>query len=69
MLRCASDNALRFSILSVIETKYLKNKTATFPYFQNQNSLSEIEKREKRAMERKLSEMEEELKVNNVLFA
>ncbi|XP_072930823.1 protein phosphatase 1 regulatory subunit 12C isoform X2 [Epargyreus clarus] len=29
----------------------------------NQNSLSEIEKREKRAMERKLSEMEEELKV------
>ncbi|XP_062524088.1 protein phosphatase 1 regulatory subunit 12B isoform X20 [Bombyx mori] len=28
----------------------------------NQNSLSEIEKREKRAMERKLSEMEEELK-------
>lgn len=34
-----------------------------FP-FQNQNSLSEIEKREKRAMERKLSEMEEELKVS-----
>lgn len=34
-----------------------------FPWFQNQNSLSEIEKREKRAMERKLSEMEEELKV------
>lgn len=32
-------------------------------YLQNQNSLSEIEKREKRAMERKLSEMEEELKV------
>ncbi|XP_069364875.1 protein phosphatase 1 regulatory subunit 12A isoform X3 [Maniola hyperantus] len=29
----------------------------------NQNSLSEIEKRERRAMERKLSEMEEELKV------
>ncbi|CAG9558509.1 unnamed protein product [Danaus chrysippus] len=28
----------------------------------NQNSLSEIEKREKRAMERKLSEMEEELR-------
>ncbi|CAF4748937.1 unnamed protein product [Pieris macdunnoughi] len=28
----------------------------------NQNSLSEIEKRERRAMERKLSEMEEELK-------
>lgn len=34
-----------------------------FSWFQNQNSLSEIEKREKRAMERKLSEMEEELKV------
>ncbi|XP_039763444.1 protein phosphatase 1 regulatory subunit 12A-like isoform X2 [Pararge aegeria] len=31
----------------------------------NQNSLSEIEKREKRAMERKLSEMEEELKVRH----
>lgn len=30
----------------------------------NKNSLSEIEKREKRAMERKLSEMEEELKVS-----
>lgn len=28
------------------------------------NSLSELEKRERRAMERKLSEMEEELKVN-----
>lgn len=27
------------------------------------NSLSEIEKRERRAMERKMSEMEEELKV------
>lgn len=34
-----------------------------FLSLQNQNSLSEIEKREKRAMERKLSEMEEELKV------
>lgn len=30
----------------------------------NKNSLSEIEKRERRAMERKLSELEEELKVN-----
>lgn len=29
----------------------------------SKNSLSELEKREKRAMERKLSEMEEELKV------
>ncbi|XP_048488936.1 protein phosphatase 1 regulatory subunit 12B isoform X3 [Plutella xylostella] len=35
----------------------------------NQNSLSEIEKREKRAMERKLSEMEEELKYQQVLQA
>ncbi|CAH0716250.1 unnamed protein product, partial [Brenthis ino] len=33
----------------------------------NQNSLSEIEKREKRAMERKLSEMEEELKFQQAL--
>ncbi|XP_041986643.1 protein phosphatase 1 regulatory subunit 12B isoform X2 [Aricia agestis] len=33
----------------------------------NQNSLSEIEKREKRAMERKLSEMEEELKYQQAL--
>ncbi|XP_069364881.1 protein phosphatase 1 regulatory subunit 12B isoform X9 [Maniola hyperantus] len=32
----------------------------------NQNSLSEIEKRERRAMERKLSEMEEELKVRQL---
>lgn len=35
----------------------------------NQNSLSEIEKREKRAMERKLSEMEEELKFQQTLQA
>nr|XP_013189307.1 unnamed protein product [Amyelois transitella] len=35
----------------------------------NQNSLSEIEKREKRAMERKLSEMEEELKFQQALQA
>lgn len=28
------------------------------------NTLSELEKREKRAMERKISELEEELKVN-----
>lgn len=33
-------------------------------YFQTtKNSLSELEKRERRAMERKISEMEEELKV------
>lgn len=30
----------------------------------SKNSLSELEKRERRAMERKLSEMEEELKVS-----
>ncbi|XP_045784313.1 protein phosphatase 1 regulatory subunit 12C isoform X4 [Maniola jurtina] len=35
----------------------------------NQNSLSEIEKRERRAMERKLSEMEEELKHQQTLQA
>ncbi|VVC99778.1 unnamed protein product [Leptidea sinapis] len=35
----------------------------------NQNSLSDIEKREKRAMERKLSEMEEELKNYQALQA
>lgn len=34
----------------------------------NKNSLSELEKRERRAMERKLSEMEEELKVCRVNF-
>lgn len=34
----------------------------------NKNSVSELEKREKRAMERKLSEMEEELKVGNFYF-
>lgn len=32
------------------------------------NSLSEIEKRERRAMERKLSELEEELKVITKVF-
>jgi len=31
------------------------------------NSLTEMEKRERRAMERKLSEMEEELKVSVVI--
>lgn len=36
-----------------------------FSLFQtSKNSLSELEKREKRSMERKLSEMEEELKVS-----
>lgn len=34
-----------------------------FFYQTSKNSLSELEKRERRAMERKLSEMEEELKV------
>lgn len=36
----------------------------------SKNSLSELEKRERRAMERKLSEMEEELKVSihNTVF-
>lgn len=33
------------------------------------NSLSEIEKRERRAMERKLSELEEELKVITTVFS
>lgn len=34
----------------------------------SKNSLSELEKRERRAMERKLSEMEEELKVSVLTF-
>lgn len=39
------------------------------PFLQTtKNSLSELEKRERRAMERKLSEMEEELKVNYPLI-
>lgn len=41
-----------------INTKYNFYITQT-----SKNSLSELEKRERRAMERKLSEMEEELKV------
>lgn len=40
---------------------YLEN----FLFQTTKNTLSELEKREKRAMERKISEMEEELKVFN----
>jgi protein phosphatase 1 regulatory subunit 12A len=43
------------------EVRNLLEKTQTN---QNKVILSEAEKRERRAMERKLSEMEEELKVN-----
>ncbi|XP_052746421.1 protein phosphatase 1 regulatory subunit 12A isoform X2 [Bicyclus anynana] len=51
------------SLLTTSEQQ-LRNARATIARLSqvNQNSLSEIEKREKRAMERKLSEMEEELK-------
>lgn len=44
-------------------------KFVPFPHSQTtKNSLSEIEKRERRAMERKLSELEEELKVITNVF-
>lgn len=56
---CRSDDQLK-------EVKSLLDKAQTA---QNKNSLSEAEKRERRAMERKLSEMEEELKVKRNLYS
>lgn len=43
--------------------------TNEFYHQTTKNTLSELEKREKRAMERKISEMEEELKVNIIEIA
>lgn len=51
---------LRRSDEQLKEVRGLLDKAQTI---QNKNNLSETEKRERRAMERKLSEMEEELKV------
>jgi len=51
---------------SQIKIKNAKQKTTSCFISHSQttkNSLSELEKRERRAMERKLSELEEELKV------
>jgi hypothetical protein len=47
-----------------------KKKSHLFPFFLSpqsnaRNAMTEAEKRERRALERKLSEMEEELKVSN----
>ncbi|CAK1554632.1 unnamed protein product [Leptosia nina] len=68
----ASQNEVRRlrSLLSTSEQQ-LRDARATITRLTqvNQNSLSEIEKREKRAMERKLSEMEEELKYHQALQA
>ncbi|XP_038216127.1 protein phosphatase 1 regulatory subunit 12B isoform X7 [Zerene cesonia] len=61
----ASQNEVRKlrALLSTSEQQLHEARTTITRLTQvNQNSLSEIEKREKRAMERKLSEMEEELK-------
>lgn len=50
------------------ELATLKSALERFTNATTKNTLSEIEKRERRAMERKISEMEEELKVNFLLF-
>ncbi|XP_068628838.1 protein phosphatase 1 regulatory subunit 12A-like isoform X2 [Battus philenor] len=54
----------RLRALLATSEQQLQDASATISRLSqvNQNSLSEIDKREKRAMERKLSEMEEELK-------
>ncbi|XP_038216122.1 protein phosphatase 1 regulatory subunit 12B isoform X2 [Zerene cesonia] len=68
----ASQNEVRKlrALLSTSEQQLHEARTTITRLTQvNQNSLSEIEKREKRAMERKLSEMEEELKYHQALQA
>ncbi|CAG5039475.1 unnamed protein product [Parnassius apollo] len=58
------------ALLATSEQQLLEARTTITRLSQvNQNSLSEIDKREKRAMERKLSEMEEELKYQQALQA
>lgn len=49
------------------ELKTLKSALERFTNATTKNTLSEIEKRERRAMERKISEMEEELKVSQLI--
>ncbi|XP_063546431.1 protein phosphatase 1 regulatory subunit 12A isoform X8 [Cydia strobilella] len=60
----SSSEVRRLRALLATSEQQLRDARATIARTSqvNQNSLSDIEKREKRAMERKLSEMEEELK-------
>ncbi|XP_028156974.1 protein phosphatase 1 regulatory subunit 12B isoform X10 [Ostrinia furnacalis] len=67
----SSREVLRLRTLLDTSEQQLREARATITRLTqvNQNSSSEIEKREKRAMERKLSEMEEELKYQQALQA
>ncbi|XP_026758495.2 protein phosphatase 1 regulatory subunit 12B isoform X8 [Galleria mellonella] len=64
LYEASSSEVRRLRALLATSEQQLRDARATITRLTqvNQNSLSEIEKREKRAMERKLSEMEEELK-------
>ncbi|XP_063372807.1 protein phosphatase 1 regulatory subunit 12C isoform X2 [Cydia amplana] len=67
----SSSEVRRLRALLATSEQQLRDARATIARTSqvNQNSLSDIEKREKRAMERKLSEMEEELKYQQALQA
>ncbi|XP_052751336.1 protein phosphatase 1 regulatory subunit 12B isoform X2 [Galleria mellonella] len=71
LYEASSSEVRRLRALLATSEQQLRDARATITRLTqvNQNSLSEIEKREKRAMERKLSEMEEELKCQQVLQA
>ncbi|KAL4717676.1 hypothetical protein ACJJTC_000825 [Scirpophaga incertulas] len=64
LYEASANEVRRLRALLTTSEQQLRDARATITRLTqvNQNSLSEIEKREKRAMERKLSEMEEELK-------
>lgn len=71
LYEASANEVRRLRALLTTSEQQLREARATINRLQqaNQSSLSEIEKREKRAMERKLSEMEEELKYQQVLQA
>ncbi|KAM3968669.1 myosin binding subunit isoform 2-T2 [Aphomia sociella] len=71
LYEASSSEVRRLRALLATSEQQLRDARATITRLTqvSQNSLSEIEKREKRAMERKLSEMEEELKCQQVLQA
>ncbi|CAG9788988.1 unnamed protein product [Diatraea saccharalis] len=71
LYEASANEVRRLRALLTTSEQQLRDARATITRLTqvNQNSLSEIEKREKRAMERKLSEMEEELKYQQALQA
>ncbi|XP_059055230.1 protein phosphatase 1 regulatory subunit 12B-like isoform X2 [Achroia grisella] len=71
LYEASSSEVRRLRALLSTSEQQLRDARATITRLTqvSQNSLSEIEKREKRAMERKLSEMEEELKCQQLLQA